>query len=377
MSSQTQHVTARHAFPLVAITVLAASRTLTVIHIASVSRRAVTPLWAAATVGRDGSGISWGITCVFTCPLPRMRTQGSVHCALSCIFSAVVCARRRKRHGDYCAHRKRGCTASLRTSAYTQTHTHSPPRPLSLLLSQLLLLAHVGPHLVSSSALMNNDDGPPPAQDAHKRPRRTTSSRAASSSSIGAASSSKSALAQRPVDPRFDPMFGRADKRMFEQNYGFLREAQEKEEAERRFRIKCLKCIIRRCELEEAGEDLDEYDLSDYEQEVFGEDHQRELREMKLTPPQQLYAELDQLQRASQLYISKTRDAAVKDRRSGVKAALLRKEVAAVKAGKKSKPYFPRRAEVRRAMRADTFSRLNDKGGKAAVDRYVIRKRQR
>ncbi|CAC9442012.1 conserved hypothetical protein [Leishmania infantum JPCM5] len=221
-----------------------------------------------------------------------------------------------------------------------------------------------------------NDDGPPPVHDAHKRPRRTTSSRGAKSST-NTASSVTSAVAQRRIDPRFDPMFGRADKRMFEQNYGFLREAEEKEEAERRFRIKCLRCVIRRCELEEAGEDLDEYDLSDYEQEVFGEDHQRELREMKLTPPQRLYAELEQLQRASQLYVSKTRDASVKDRRSSVKQELLRKEVVAVKAGRKARPYFPKRAEVKRAMTADTFSRLNDKGGKAAVDRYVIRKRKK
>ncbi|KAG5507939.1 hypothetical protein JIQ42_07233 [Leishmania sp. Namibia] len=223
---------------------------------------------------------------------------------------------------------------------------------------------------------MSNDDGPPPAHDAHKRPRRSASSRGASGS-IGTASSTKSAVAQRRVDPRFDPMFGRADKRMFDQNYGFLREAEEREEEERRFRIRCLKCIIRRCELEEAGEDLHEYDLSDYEQEVFGEDHQRELREMKLTPPQRLYAELEQLQRASQLYVSKTRDASVKERRSRVRTQLLRKEVAAVKSGAKARPYFPKRAAVKRAMTADTFSRLNEKGGKAAVDRYIIRKRKK
>ncbi|KAG5487536.1 hypothetical protein LSCM1_07493 [Leishmania martiniquensis] len=223
---------------------------------------------------------------------------------------------------------------------------------------------------------MHDDDGPPPARDAHKRPRRSAPPRGASGD-VGKASSVTSTVVQRRVDPRFDPMFGRADARMFEQNYGFLREAEAKEEEERRFRIKCLKCIIRRCELEEAGEDLDEYDLSDHEQEVFGADHARELREMKLTPPQQLYAELEQLQRASQLYVSKTRDASIKERRSRVRKELLRKEVMAVKSGTKARPYFPKRAEVKRAVAADTFSRLNEKGGKAAVDRYIIRKRKR
>ncbi|KAG5511694.1 hypothetical protein JKF63_07291 [Porcisia hertigi] len=223
---------------------------------------------------------------------------------------------------------------------------------------------------------MGNEDGPPPAHDAHKRPRRATQVRAASGANAPAASV-KSARSKRRIDPRFDPMFGRADTRLFEQNYGFLRESEAKEEAERRFRIKCLKCVLRRCELEEAGEDLDEYDLSDYEQEVFGEDHQRELREMKLTPPQRLYTELEQLQRASQLYISKTRDASVKDRQSKVRKELLRKEVAAVKTGTKARPHFPKRAEVKRAIMADTFSRLNEKGGQGAVDRYVIRKRKK
>lgn len=215
---------------------------------------------------------------------------------------------------------------------------------------------------------MSDDEGPPPVQDAHKKPKRAFAQRGGTNK--------KDVLARR-VDPRFDPMFGRADARHFEQNYKFLREEEEKEEVNRRFRIKCLKCIIRRCELEEAGEDLDEYDLSDYEQEVFGEDHQRELREMKLTPPQQLYRELEQLQRASQLYISRTRDNSAKDRHASVKKALLKKEVQAVKAGTKTKPYFPKRAEVKKAMLAETFTHLNEKGGKAAVDRYLIRKRKK
>lgn len=216
---------------------------------------------------------------------------------------------------------------------------------------------------------MSDDDGPPPVQDAHRRPRPKAAQR-------GGGFGAKAVSGSR-VDPRFDPMFGRADARHFEQNYKFLREEEEKEEVQRRFRMRCLKCVLRRCELEEAGEDLDEYDLSDYEQEVFGEDHQRELREMKLTPPQHLHTELEQLKRASQLYISRTRDNSAKDRHSSVKKELLKKEVQAVKAGTKSKPYFPKRAEVKKAMLADTFTHLNDKGGKNAVDRYLIRKRKK
>lgn len=227
---------------------------------------------------------------------------------------------------------------------------------------------------------MSDDDVPPPVRDAHKRPRRPQPTRgrlATSSPSAAMSANAAAAATPRRLDPRFDALFGRADARAFEQNYGFLREAQAKEEADRRFRIKCLKCIIRRCELEDAGEDLEEYDLSDCEQEVFGPDHQRELRELKLTPPQRLYGELEQLQRASQLYTAQSHDASVKDRRSRVKKELLRKEVTAVKAGAKAKPFFPKRAALKRAVLADTFERLNEKGGSAAVDRYLVRKRKK
>ncbi|KAK7202095.1 hypothetical protein NESM_000278200 [Novymonas esmeraldas] len=229
--------------------------------------------------------------------------------------------------------------------------------------------------------MSDDDDGgaPPPAQDAHRRPRRGSSHGSSAGPSSRVAAQQQQQQQQRParVDPRFDSMFGRVDARRVEQNYAFLREAEAQEEVQRRLRIRCLKCVLRRSELEDAGEDLDEYDLSDYEREVFGEDHQRDLWQMKRTPPPHLYAELEQLQRASQLYTAKTRDATVKDRRSRVKQALMKKEVASVKAGVKAKPYFPKKAEVKRAVLADTFVRLNDKGGKAAVDRYVIRKRKK
>lgn len=172
-------------------------------------------------------------------------------------------------------------------------------------------------------------------------------------------------------------MFGRADVRQFEQHYGFLREQEQSEEAERRFRMRCLRCVLRRHELEEAGEDLEEYDLSDEEQEVFGTEHQSQLAQLKLTPPSRIYEELDQLKRASQLYVSKTKDASVKERQLRAKKELMKKEVGEVKAGRKSTLFFPKRAEVKRAVLASTYDRLNESGGKAAVERYLIRKKKK
>eukprot|EP00796_Vickermania_ingenoplastis_P009128 gene9129-6416_t len=209
---------------------------------------------------------------------------------------------------------------------------------------------------------MRDDDGPPPAKSARVRPRRAMP-RGSSKAGLG--------------DPRFDTLHGRADTRAFEHNYKFLREQQEEEEQRRRFRIRCLKCIIRRLELEDAGEDLEEYDLSDTEREVFGEDHLSELAALKRTPPQHIYKELQQLQRESQLYVSQSKDSGVKSRQKSVRKEIIKKEVGAVKAGAKSKPFFPKRSELKRAVLSDTFDRLESVGGKAAVDKYLLSKKKK
>lgn len=228
-------------------------------------------------------------------------------------------------------------------------------------------------------------------QDPEDRPPPAKSARAKPSSAHHRGQPSRPA---RPVDPRFDPMFGAStDIKSFEKNYKFLLEQQDAEEEARRFRIKCLKCVLRRHEIEQArlearrqeegskkkakrtAEDEDEdEDLSDYEREVFGEDHAQDLRVMKLTPPQHLYRELEQLQRDSQLYVSRRKNTAAVSRKDQVRKALMKKEVSAVKEGAKARPYFPKRSVVKRAVLSDRFEQLEEKGGKGAVDRYLARK---
>lgn len=39
--------------------------------------------------------------------------------------------------------------------------------------------------------------------------------------------------------------------------------------------------------------------------------------------------------------------------------------------------FFPKRKELKKAVIADTFDKLQQSGGKAAVDRYVLRKEKR
>lgn len=213
-----------------------------------------------------------------------------------------------------------------------------------------------------STSTMSDDDGPPPARSARQRPKTQR-----------VAPSARPALG----DPRFDPLHGPASQRTFEQNYKFLFEQQEKEEEARRFRIRCLKCIRRRLELEEAGSDLEEYDLSDTEQEVFGEEHQAELMRLRRTPLPHVLRELQQLQRESQLYVSKMKNAKAKTRQGNVRKEMIKKEVEAVKKGAKSKPFFPRRGDIKKAVLSDTFDRLETTGGKHAVDKYLLSKKRK
>ncbi|CCW64807.1 unnamed protein product [Phytomonas sp. EM1] len=219
--------------------------------------------------------------------------------------------------------------------------------------------------------MSNDDDGPPPARSAHRKPARRNHSMRSEGCSL------PSLKRHQPIDPRFDQMFGRADLRQFENNYKFLHEQFEEEEARRQHRIRCLKCILRRIALEDAGENLAEYDLSDDEREIFGEDHLQELTLLKLTPPERIHAELDKLKRESQLYKSKTKGNAAASRKAQVKKEMMSKEVRAVKANEKARPYFPKRSVIKKAVYADRFESLEQKGGKHAVERYLARKSKR
>ncbi|KAF8289373.1 putative protein of unknown function (DUF947) [Trypanosoma cruzi] len=209
----------------------------------------------------------------------------------------------------------------------------------------------------------DTSDGPPPERSARVRPKHR--------------SALPAVRRQRAVDPRFSDLYGTVDQKQFEVHYKFLREQQEEEETHRRNRIRRLKCIARRGELEASGADLEEYDLSETEREVFGEDHLDELSAMKLLPLQDVQRELQQLQRESQLHVSRTKGRHVQSSRDTLRKEIIKREALAVKEGKKQRPFIPKRAHLKREILADTFERLERKGGKGAVEKYVGRKSRR
>lgn len=149
--------------------------------------------------------------------------------------------------------------------------------------------------------------------------------------------------------------------------------------------------MLRRFAVEEnllSGEEDEEFDLSEQEREVFldGIDEEdatsvqqalRELALLKRTPKAAIQEELQQLKRETTLYLSQVGERKAKSRVAEVKKAAMKAEVKAVKEGKKQKPYFMKRKEVKERIAADTFEKLEQRGGKLMVDKYLERKQKK
>ncbi|RHW70087.1 hypothetical protein DPX39_090045600 [Trypanosoma brucei equiperdum] len=202
----------------------------------------------------------------------------------------------------------------------------------------------------------NDPDGPPPERSARVRPRRQ--------------SGVPAVRPHRFVDPRFSDLYGAVDRKQFEDNYKFLREQEEEEQSRRKHCIQCLKYALRRHEREEVGQDEE----SEEEEDRFEEENRDEINRLMLRPPSDLKAELQQLKRESQLYISRTKDREVRARRQAVRKGIIKREAAAVRDGKKQRAFIPKRSQLKREVLAETFDKLEKKGGKGAVDKYVERK---
>ena len=229
------------------------------------------------------------------------------------------------------------------------------------------------------------DDDRPIERSARKRP--TAHPAIASSSS---ASTKKS----KTIDPRFHSAYGSFQAQHYDHRYQFLTEQREQEQQVRYKRIKRLHTMLRRFAVEEhnhqeeGGEDDEAYDLSETEREVFldGIDEEdttsvqaalRELAILKRTPKAAIQEELQQLKRETTLYRSQVGEQKAKSRVAEVRKAAMKAEVKAVKDGTKQKPYFMKRKDVKEKIAADTFDKLDQRGGKLMVDKYLERKQKR
>lgn len=225
-----------------------------------------------------------------------------------------------------------------------------------------------------------NDDDRPVERSARKRPPSHLQG-------AGLALPSK----PKTIDPRFHSAYGSFQPQHYDQQYKFLQSQREEEQIARYKRIKRLHSMLRRFAVEEnllSGEEDEEFDLSEQEREVFldGIDEEdatsvqqalRELALLKRTPKAAIQEELQQLKRETTLYLSQVGERKAKSRVAEVKKAAMKAEVKAVKEGKKQKPYFMKRKEVKERIAADTFEKLEQRGGKLMVDKYLERKQKK
>lgn len=219
-------------------------------------------------------------------------------------------------------------------------------------------------------------DDKPIERSAHQKPKKKFSA---------------DVVVQKPkksVDPRFDPMYGSFNKQHFEQHYKFLEERREGEHVQHMRRIRQLNAIIRRHALEEAGEDIADYDLSETEREMFcdgipeddSEAQRQAMREcsrLKKLPINMIEEEKERLQREVTVFKSQQGEKKTMKRINEVKKETMKKELKAVKEGEKKNPYFLKRGELKKKVAESTFEHLEGRGGKLLVDKYIERKRKR
>lgn len=243
-----------------------------------------------------------------------------------------------------------------------------------------------------------DDDRPPVERSARKPPSRDTA--VATSTSQALFAQHRRPNRDKYVDPRFDPMFGKADKVHFANNYKFLTEQRDAEQQSRLKRIRQLQTVLRRLRVEaamaeenngEIDEDaLDEYNFSEEEEEAFVGSldaetttaadiamARRDLAMLRRTPIDIVERELEQLKRGVALHKSQIGDAKAKSKSGEAKKRIIKEEVKAVKEGTKKRVFFPKRVEIKRRVAEQTFDELQGRGGKQLVDKYLERKRNR
>ena len=216
---------------------------------------------------------------------------------------------------------------------------------------------------------------------------------------------------KKSVDPRFDPLHGPLNNTEFKQRYKFLEEMEEDEQKNRLRRIKILNTALKRIRMEHAlaakkifhlankkerqaaaaaGEQRDEgYDLaeleeivgglSDDENDAWGDDADamHQLEELRHLPEHMVRHELEGLKRQSTIFKSKTSNSRALSQKSSVKKDLLKAEIQAVRAGKKSKVFVPKRTELKKRVLEKTYESLQARGGQQMVSTFLERKAKR
>jgi hypothetical protein len=188
-------------------------------------------------------------------------------------------------------------------------------------------------------------------------------------------------------DPRFDHSISKTNPNAAEHHYGFMQELAHADARSAEWRLRCIRRELKRRDHErrvDAGEDdeVSELTSSDDEEEddVHGAGMSRQDRldakvRYGLIPEHVLRREGAQLKAEAMRRKSLAGDAAAKAKAAKVKRETIKKELADVAAGKKARPFFPKRAELKTR---EAESRFNDivastaNFGRAAKDENTV-----
>ena len=163
-----------------------------------------------------------------------------------------------------------------------------------------------------------------------------------------------------PMDPRFSNLCGAFDEKYFDQSYSFIAEKAEEEETHRRGRIKTLIHEIKRRGADRDEESGDAEDIA-----------------LNMSPMYILQTELEGHKQESQRFRSARGTAAAKKIVQQARSQVLTAETRAVRDGKKSAPFFPKREDMKRRVEAARFEKLEETKQHGAGEKYLSKKRQR
>lgn len=194
----------------------------------------------------------------------------------------------------------------------------------------------------------------------------------------GATSSSSSK--PTPRDPRFSTLNAAVNKSAsvaLRQHYSFLSTMRGDEDATRLRRLGNLRREIRRREAEVRGDDdggADSEGRNDASEcDTVLDGCETTTTPVHLLSDRQLVREQATLQQHHVRHQQIIGEHAAKDRKRRAAATLVKREVNDVVAGKKSRPHFPKRQEVKLAAQGARFAEAKD-GPEAAALRYTAKR---
>jgi len=147
----------------------------------------------------------------------------------------------------------------------------------------------------------------------------------------------------RSVDPRFDPLYGSFSGNEYSEQYRFVRELKEKEHDDRVKRVQLLRLALRRLDAEVDGDSDACHVISEQEEDIDDSADKQLLEQFKRTSARQLRNEIANATQEIARFKSQRGDAHARQKKDAVFREAVKSEFKAVKEGKKTRAFLPKR----------------------------------